>query len=163
MVVYIVQVMNNMSRTLHYHNLESGKEISLKPKTQKYENNGWIPSSKYSEDAIPFRHSNHINVLPKNGYKSGPIVEISDDDWKFRIVGPVSYTNERAEVRYGDLGRNDKYILRLDEVHDGKITNVGLTFHKYEDKYKVTADYIATQLIQQLAPVVALVLMAIFI
>ncbi|TDL20799.1 hypothetical protein BD410DRAFT_899300 [Rickenella mellea] len=159
MVVYIVQVMNNTSRTLHYHNLESDKKIDIQPKTVRYENNGWIPCSKYYKDAVPYKATNHINVRLNNG----PTAEISDDRWKFGIVGPVSYTNTREEYRVGDLKSGGQYMMRVDEIHDGRETNVGFTFYEYEDKYKVTATYITLQLIQQLGPVVALVLMAIFL
>lgn len=53
--------------------------------------------------------------------------------------------------------------MRVDEVYDGGNTYAALTFYKYEDKYKVTVSYIALQLIQQAGPIVALVLMAIFL
>ncbi|KIJ59622.1 hypothetical protein HYDPIDRAFT_170696 [Hydnomerulius pinastri MD-312] len=159
MPVGIVQVMNNTSRTLHYHNLESGHNININPKTQQYENDGWIPSSNFHDDRVPFRSSNHIKVWLDNG----PAVEISDDNWKFCIVGPVNYSSETAVYRCGSLDHGGKYILRLDGVDDGKTKNCGLTFLKYEDKYQVTAGHIASQLIQHAAPLVALVLMAIFL
>lgn len=159
MPVGIVQVMNNTSRTVHYHNLESGHKIDIKPKTYQYENNGWIPSSNFYDDTIPFSSSSRIEVKLDNG----PIVDISDHDWKFRMVGPVDGTGERAEAEYGSLKNGGQYILRLDEVDDGRVKRCAFSFLEYEDKYKVTAGYVAAQLIQHAAPVVALILMAIFL
>src|SRR6188768_1105089 len=159
MPVGIVQVMNNTSRTLHYENLESGHKIDIDPRTYQYDHNGWIPSSRFHDDTVPFRGSNHINVWLNNG----PKVEISDNSWKFCLVGPVSYANERAESSYGSLVNGGQYILRLDEINDGWTTNCGFTFLKYEDKYKVTGKYVASQVIQHAVPIIAIVLMAIFL
>ncbi|KIL58325.1 hypothetical protein M378DRAFT_333223 [Amanita muscaria Koide BX008] len=160
MTVSIVQVMNNTSRTLHYHNLKNGKKIDIGPKTQQFENNAWIPSSNFYDDEVPSYSSGHsINVWLENG----PTLEITDDKWRFRIVGPVAYTNERAEDWYGTLTSGGQYILRVDEVDDGRSKNCGLSFLTYEDKYRVTAGYIASQLIQHAAPITGMVLMAIFL
>ena len=159
MPVGIVQVMNNTSRTLHYNNLESGRKIDIPPKSQQHESNGWIPSSNFYDDRVPWRSSNHINVWLDNG----PMVEISDDNWQFSIVGPVPHTGERAEARYGSLSNGGKYILRLDNVDHGAANHCSFTFLAYDDKYRVGAGYIASQVIQHAVPVVALVLMAIFL
>ncbi|KAM6503847.1 hypothetical protein JOM56_000790 [Amanita muscaria] len=160
MTVSIVQVMNNTSRTLHYRNLKTGQQIDINPKTQQFENDGWIPSSDFHDDEVPSRSSIwHINVWLNNG----PTVEITDEKWQFRIVGPVAYTNERAEDWYGTLTSGGQYILRVDEIDDGRSKNCGLSFLKYEDKYRVTAGYIASQLIQHAAPITGMILMAIFL
>lgn len=89
-------------------------------------------------------------------------MEISDDNWKFRIVGPVDGTSERTEARYGSLVNGGKYILRVDEVNDGKAKWCSFTFLAYEERYKVTVGHIASRLIQHASPIVALVLMSIF-
>lgn len=159
MPVGIVQVMNNTSRTVHYHNLQTGHKIDIIPKTDQYENNDWIPSSNFHDDTVPYTSTSHIEVK----LDDGPVVDISDHNWKFHMVGPVDGTSEREEAEYGSLTNGGKYILRLDEVDDGRVKRCAFSFLQYEGKYKVTAGYIAAQLIQHAAPVVALVLMAIFL
>jgi hypothetical protein len=161
MPIGIVQVMNNTSRTLHYHNLESCHTIHINPKTQQNGNDGsWIPSSNFYDDTVPFSSSNHIRIWFD---KPDAVVKISDDNWRFRLVGPVPYPSESVEDWYGSMSNGDKFILRMDEVQSGKTMNCGLTILKYEDKYKVTGGSIASQLIQHAVPVVALVLFAIFL
>lgn len=159
MTVYIVQVVNNTSRTVHYRNLETGHKVDIEPKTDQYENNDWIPSSNYHDDAVPHWKSSHIEVK----LDDGPVVDLSDNNGKFRMVGPVEGTSERAASEYGSQSRSGQYILKLDEVHDGLVKSCGFTFLEYEDKFKVTAGHVASQLIQQAAPVIAMVLMAIFL
>lgn len=163
MTVSIVQVMNNTSRTLNYNNLVTGYKFDIAPKTQQYENDGWIPSSNFHDDTVPAydysEPTSHIELKLDNG----PRVDISEDDSRFRIVGPVDGTSERAEDWYGSLESGGQYILRVDEVNDGQAKRAGLSFLKYEDKYKVSAGYIVSQVIQHAGPLVALVLMAIFL
>ncbi|KAJ4480215.1 hypothetical protein J3R30DRAFT_3470360 [Lentinula aciculospora] len=62
MPIGIIQVMNNTSRTLHYRNLESGHTITIKPKTEQYENHGWIPTSIFHDDTVPYYGSNKIEL-----------------------------------------------------------------------------------------------------
>lgn len=160
MPIGIVQVMNNTSRALHYKNNESGHKIDIDPKTDQYEDEGLIPSSNFYDDTVPYKSSDHIDVwLGDDGTK----VKIADDNWRFYINGPVDYTSERSELWRGSLDNGGQYILRVDEVNDGGYTYAAITIYKYEDKYNVSASYIALQLIQQAGPVVALVLMAIFL
>ena len=160
MVVSIVEIANNTSRTVNYHNLESGYEVAIPPKTQQYENNDWVPSSDFKDDWVPYKDSSHIEVWLDNG----PTVEISDDDYQFYMVGPTPGTSERSESWHAfdhDVGR---FILRLDEVqNDNGETDCGFTFLKYEDDDYVDAGYITSQLLQAAAVVVPIVLMAIFL
>jgi len=165
MPVGIVQVMNNTSQTLNYENLESGHLITVPAKTQQYENDeGWIPSSNFYDDGVPFYGSSHIRIwLGDQGADNSPKAQISDDNWKFHIIGPAPFTSEQFEGTYGSLSNGGQYIMRVDEQKDALSLNVALSFLKYEAQYKVTVGWAVLQTIQNAAPIVAVVLMALFL
>jgi len=161
MVIAIVQVMNNTSKTLHYYNHETQRSLEVKQKTQQYEKRGWIPSSSFHHDQVPYRCSGfHIDIWLGD---AGPRAEIQDDDWKFRIAGPVSYSRKKIVDRYGSLISDGHYILRVDEVRDGRVRNAAFTFLEYRHEFKSVDGHVASRTIQQAAVVVGLVLLTIFL
>ena len=163
MTVEIVQVVNNTAYTLYYHNTESGHGDTVYAKSQDQENKNNIPSSNYYNDTLPYSSADNNKFLELTLDSYGPI-KVQDDNWRFKVTAPVDYEKGNVEKsQYGSLDDLGKYIIRVDTVQDGYNKYCSLTILKYEDKYKVTAGYIASQLIQQAAPIVALVLLAIFI
>ncbi|KAF2839163.1 hypothetical protein M501DRAFT_764739 [Patellaria atrata CBS 101060] len=162
MPVGIAQVVNNTSSTLYYHNTESGHNDTVYAKSRDQENNSYIPSSNTTDDTLPYASSGHYLKLTVGGYAP---IKISDDDWKFKIVAPVDYGGGggESEAWYGSLDNGSRYIIRVDEVKDEYNKYCSVTILKYQDRCEVTAGYIALQVIQQAAPIVAMVLLAIFI
>ncbi|RYP53586.1 hypothetical protein DL768_001450 [Monosporascus sp. mg162] len=156
----IVRVMNNTNHTLHYHNTESGVKFDIGPKTDQYENNDWIPSSDYKYDSLP-------------SYSSGKSIQVSiadltpmlvtNDGGKFSIVYPTENSGETAQNRSGDVNSGWEYIIRMDQLEERTVKKAAMSIYKYEAPLGVTPGYIALQLIQQAAPIVVLVLMAIFL
>ena len=80
-----------------------------------------------------------------------------------KIVDYADHSGEREQHRYGKLDNGGQYIIRVDEVGGGIYRRMSITIYKYEEKLKVTVGYIGLQIIQRATPVVALVLMAIFL
>lgn len=156
MVVYIVQIMNNTSRALYYNNNESASVGMIGPKDQQMGRNAGIPSSNHRLDPVPYRTSGNRIKLQFSGSDSQLLLQ--DDDWEFRIEGPVPYSGTNARGWYGKLEDGAKYILRVDEVVDGMVKCAGLTFLKYEDKYRVSDSRIDSRKIQHATVCVALVL-----
>ena len=78
MGVGIVEVLNNTSYTLHYHNTETGHKFDVERKTSQHENEGRIPSSNFQDDMLPW-YSTGKSVAISLG-SSSP-AKISDDDW----------------------------------------------------------------------------------
>src|SRR4051812_24149117 len=99
MPVGIVQVMNNTSYMLYYNNLESGYTFHIPPKTQQYENDRLIPSSKFYDDTLPWYNSNrpdkHIEIKIND-----VIAKISEKHAKFNIITPV---DDLQEGQYGSM------------------------------------------------------------
>ena len=161
MVVAIVQVANNTSRTANYYNTESEYQAPpISPKTDYYENNNWVPSSDFKDDWVPYKGSGYIEVW----LDDGPKVQISDDNYQFYMVGPTPGTSERSESWHAFDRGVGRFILRLDEVQGSNgEKDCGFTFLKYEDDDNVTVGYIAYGVLQAAAVVVPIVLMAIFL
>ncbi|CAB4494533.1 hypothetical protein RhiirA5_356255 [Rhizophagus irregularis] len=157
MPVGIVQVMNNTGFKLYYNNIESGRTFEIDPKTQQYENYGWIPCSDFYDDTLPYASSGKHIKIQLNNYTP---MKISDNNWKFKIVGPTGPSGEETEDWYGSLRNGDKYIIRLDEVKDNYGSKFSIMAYEYEDKYKSTGGHIVSQIIQHAAAAFGIVLMA---
>ncbi|KDR84640.1 hypothetical protein GALMADRAFT_1341196 [Galerina marginata CBS 339.88] len=125
MPIGLVEVANNTAHTVHYKNQESGWEFSVQPKTAQYENNGWVPTSPFHNDTIPYKSSNRsIIVTIDNGHQ----VAITDDYYKIRTIG-----NSRPEQWTGSFDNGDKFVLRIDDQN-----GINYSFIKYEDKLHTT-------------------------
>ncbi|KAF8957608.1 hypothetical protein BDZ97DRAFT_1762864 [Flammula alnicola] len=165
MPVAIVQVVNNTSRTVNYQNTRTGYKISVPPRPTQW-NPNWLPSSSFSNDTTPFRGTGRVEVWlsePGDNTKKGPTVEISDHNWQFSMVGPVSYSQPQTRVEswHGNLSNGGQYILRLDEAYDGR-TRCAFTFLRYRNWLKFESGYITSQSLGEAAVVAGLILMAIF-
>jgi hypothetical protein len=73
---YIVQVVNNTSGSLYYYSPMNNNSVTIPPKTELFEKNGWIPSSDLSGnlDPIPPRGYNLKAISFRVG--DGHLVEI---------------------------------------------------------------------------------------
>jgi hypothetical protein len=100
MPVGIVEVMNSTNYTLSYNNRESGYQFTIGPKTDEYENNDWVPSSNFHDDTLPYYSSGYYLEL-----KLGDLspMKISDDKWKFSIVGPTGHAGEEAQTMVDNI------------------------------------------------------------
>jgi len=140
MPVGVVQVINDTSRTLNYHNTETGKKISVPPKVTKLQEDGLIPSSDYYDDTVPFQSSGHIKISLDNA----PGVEISDKDWRLSFRNAV---NEDPKVSLSlNFDNGDKFMLYVGEVWKERPV---LFVFKFEDKCKADGGHIAVNLARQ--------------
>ena len=159
MPVGIMQVLNNTSSTIRYHNYESGHKFELKAKTQQYENDGWIPSSDTKNDTLPWYDSNrndkHIEI--KVGTAQ---LKLSERDAQFYYVYWVDHGD--VEKYLGRLTNGARYVVRFDGVQepDGS-RGLSVSIYNYEDKLETTLGYVAASLLHNISANVASVLMAI--
>lgn len=115
MVTYLVQIYNNSREIVNYRttNKSGGYSSQVTPKTAQYENDdGWVPSSKYYEDVIPYKGDYaYYSVWIENG----PSIDIADNNFHlccnrptFDSEGKVVGREEREELA---IVPNKKYIL----------------------------------------------------
>lgn len=110
MPIRIIQVTNVTNHTLHCHNIETGHNILIVPKTE----DGTIPTSDYHDDTIPLSDKNHIIVKLDDRL----VVEITDHNGELHVVGPINGTGERADAKFDTLKDGVQSVLREDE--DGR-------------------------------------------
>lgn len=145
MPVGIVQVLNNTSHTLRYHNLESRWRFDLPP-TPSDQPEGpmrskYIVSSAFHDDTVPFHNSNHISIWFDDTTDSRHTIEISDDNWRFRVAGIIAGQGTKIDaLPYGSsLTNGGQYMLKVDEyeARRGAPKQCYLRFLKYEDWCKL--------------------------
>ncbi|KAK3376523.1 hypothetical protein B0T24DRAFT_526644 [Lasiosphaeria ovina] len=149
MPVGIMQIPNNTKSTIHYHNLESGYQFALAAKTQKYEKDGWIPSSKTKDDMLPWydasRSDKHIEINVGHAQ-----LKLSESDAQFYY-----------SMYLGRLTNGGKYVVRFDggvEAPVGK-QDLALTIYNYEgDKLSTGSGYILATLLHHTSANVANIL-----
>ncbi|KAI1802991.1 hypothetical protein F4811DRAFT_526655 [Daldinia bambusicola] len=158
-VVQIVHIVNNTSQAVHYHNHESGYSVTVPAKDRNMENNEWIPCSPYREDTVPKQSSGkfiRITVGDQAPFK------LSDARWKFSFVDyPDGDTREGNERYIGDFNGGEKLVLRLDGLRNER-TQLATTIYKVDGSLKEAgAGYVVASVLNSLATVVNLVLMAV--
>lgn len=167
MTVYFALILNNTSKSLDYWNSDTGYRVTVKPKTDQYENDdGWIPASNYHADRVPEQSSGKFIKIWYNGDDSDHrSTYITDDNWMFSFRGNFSEhgSGDRETKRHGSLKSTASYVLRVDEVDYEGHKRAGYTVYEYEDRHGATPGYITVKLIQEAAIIVGLVLMAIFL
>lgn len=127
MPIRIIQVTNNTNDTHHCHNIETGHNILIVPKTE----DGSIPTSDYHDDTIPLSDKNHIIVKLDDRLA----VEISDHNGELRVVRPINGTGERADAKFDTLKDGVQSVLREDEDGEEKTCHFSLLEYGDEDEY----------------------------
>jgi hypothetical protein len=160
MVCAFVRVVNNTNTYVHYYNTERQKRITVPPKSEQQENNDWIPAES-CDDWVPYekKDGDYIEVCLGN---SGP-VRISDDNYRWKFVNyPDGDAREGNEFWVKGL-EPTQYVLLFQPVNRGGHTQAAISIYKYDSQSMGTTGYIIASVLQSAAPVVALVLMAIFL
>ena len=158
MTVKIIQVLNNTTENLHYHNHESGLSFDLNAKSGKYENNNWIPGSDYHNDEVPNKDSSYIKITIGN---KAPI-KISYYKWKLSVVDyPDGDTREGVERLIGELEGDEKLVLRVDWLKVSDI-QAALTVLPVDDAlHRTDAGYVASSSLLSLGSIVGNAIVAI--
>lgn len=107
MPVGIVEVMNNTGGILHYTNQESGYKFDLNPTSKTYGDGGYISTSKYKDDTVPYKSSGRKIIVTIDG---GRQFSLCDDYYKFSIIG-----NSEAEKWTGSFGNGSRFVMKVDD------------------------------------------------
>jgi len=151
MAIGIVQVVNNTSTGIRYTNSESGHGFSVDAKTTELAKAQLIPSSSYHYDQVPYKSSGKVIEIRPQGGESRQL-QITDDNYKFNITGYYDSSFVESSDRFGSLVSGGKYILRIDEVHDGISKRLGFSFLKYNDDCKAADNAVSSRVLQRAEP-----------
>jgi transcription elongation factor len=130
MGVGIVQVINNTSTKLQYKNSETSHEFTVRAKEKDDAVHCQMPCSDYHDDTVPWRSSNKDIAIWQS---TGNPIRITDDNWHFYIAGTTAYTKKWEGVNCVSLPNGGTYILKIDEVDDGKSRSRSLTIYMHQD------------------------------
>ncbi|KAH6653137.1 hypothetical protein BKA67DRAFT_659779 [Truncatella angustata] len=157
----IVRVLNNTNYELTYHNTQSGKKEKVPVKSDRYENEDWVPGSDYASDPLPDYTTNKAVEVSLGSMSP---MKFSNEDGNFSIVYPNEY-GEAVQVRPKNAKavNGKEYVIRINAVRETEtVSKAEAYIYEYNSDLGKTG-YIVASVLQSAAVVVALVLMAIFL
>jgi len=149
MPVGIMQVLNDTSSPIDYHNRESDYKFTLKAKTQQQVTEGRIPSSDTRDDTLPWYDADHSEKHIE--IKVGTVqLHLSERDSQFYI----NAVNGDA-MNIGRLTNGGRYVVRFYVKTLNGSQELAVTIYNYDEKLKTGSGYVYASLLNDISANVA--------